>query len=93
MTHVTKIILFFPIFIFLTILIVGELESALKLPNNEFQSKYGRKKPHFDDEIILSCHFGKRSQIAAEIAIKNQFNNVKNYSGGWSDYSIKSKST
>ncbi|XP_053951831.1 rhodanese domain-containing protein CG4456 [Anastrepha ludens] len=51
-----------------------------------FQSKYGRRKPGFDDEIIFTCKLGKRALKAAEIANAMGFTNVKYYPGSWEDW-------
>lgn len=52
----------------------------------KFLSKYGRRKPTFDDEIIFTCKLGKRALKAAEIANAMGFSNVKYYKGSWEDW-------
>lgn len=51
-----------------------------------FQSKYGRQKPTFEDEIIFTCKMGRRALKAAEIANAMGFTNVKYYEGSWEDW-------
>lgn len=36
----------------------------------QFQAKYNRSKPNFNDEIIFHCKIGRRSENAARIASK-----------------------
>ncbi|XP_014093205.1 rhodanese domain-containing protein CG4456 [Bactrocera oleae] len=56
-----------------------------------FLSKYGRRKPNFDDEIIFTCRLGKRALKAAEIANAMGFTNVKFYEGSWEDWANNEK--
>ncbi|CAD6993883.1 heat shock protein 67B2 [Ceratitis capitata] len=51
-----------------------------------FQSKFGRRKPSTEDEIIFTCKLGKRALKAAEIANAMGFKNVKFYEGSWDDW-------
>lgn len=56
--------------LFFTILIVGEVTTALSLTDRQFKTKYNRNKPDFSDEIIFHCRIGRRSENAAIAASK-----------------------
>lgn len=65
---------------------LGELEQALQLSKDDFKNKYSIDKPELDHYIIFHCRSGRRSQQAAEIAVKLGFTNVSNYVGSWLDW-------
>ncbi|KAL3278981.1 hypothetical protein HHI36_016498 [Cryptolaemus montrouzieri] len=66
---------------------VGNLENVFKnLSNEQFKSTYGKNKPEYSTEIILSCRSGKRSEMTQQILQKLGYCNVYNYSGGWLDW-------
>lgn len=50
-------------------MLVAIIEEELKLSDEDFFSKYGRKRPNVDDEIIFHCRMGGRAGKAADIAV------------------------
>ncbi|KAK1224589.1 Thiosulfate sulfurtransferase rdl2, mitochondrial [Marasmius sp. AFHP31] len=52
----------------------------------EFESKYGFPKPEKDQEIMFYCKKGKRSAIASEIAERNGYRKIYDYSGSWLEW-------
>lgn len=73
---------------------LGEIESALTMPRDEFKIKYNHNKPNSEEKIIFSCRTGGRSGRAMQIALKLGYENVLNYDGGWLDWEahLKTKS-
>ena len=65
---------------------LDELEEAIKLSDEEFQEKYKFKKFTKEDNIILHCRSGGRSERAAELLINKGYKNVKNYQGSILDW-------
>lgn len=51
------------------LLTVSMVEEELKLSEEDFLSKYERKKPMADDEIIFHCKMGGRAGKAADVAV------------------------
>ncbi|EPQ60922.1 Rhodanese-like protein [Gloeophyllum trabeum ATCC 11539] len=75
----------------------GSIPSAVNLPLSTiaadlnldaaaFKEKYGFEKPKKDQELIFYCRSGKRSASAADVAKRNGFTNIFNYSGSWLDW-------
>ena len=55
--------------IFYIWILVGELESALRMTEESFETKYGFSKPPCDgDQLIFQCTIGGRSLKATMIA-------------------------
>lgn len=64
------------------------IEGSTLICLSQFQSKYKEAlKP--DDEIIVHCHHGGRSQKACEYLASQGFKNVSNLSGGIHAWSQK----
>jgi thiosulfate:glutathione sulfurtransferase len=66
---------------------VSEIEDALQKTDAEFEKKYGFKKPTKSDDIVMYCRAGTRSKRAIMVAEKLGYGNLKDYSGGWMDWS------
>jgi len=68
---------------------LGDVENAFdSMGADEFKAKYGKDKCKKGDNLIFYCRTGERSGMAAEIALKLGYSNVKNYSGSiweWSE--------
>ncbi|XP_053666766.1 rhodanese domain-containing protein CG4456-like [Anopheles marshallii] len=65
------------------------VRNELGLSPEEFEKKYGRKKPAASDPIIFSCRSGVRAGQAAQEADQLGYKNVKNYVGSWLEYAAK----
>ena len=61
---------------------------ATLIPVGELESRIGELKGHENDEVLIHCKSGARSQRAALILKQHGFTDVKNVSGGilaWAD--------
>lgn len=65
---------------------MGTLEETLKLPDDEFKTRFDRDKPSNETEIIFSCKLGGRAAKAAEVAVSLGFENSKVYKGSWTEW-------
>ncbi|KAI0768496.1 Rhodanese-like protein [Trametes elegans] len=65
------------------------LSSALHLPPTEFKEKFGFEKPRPDQEVTFYCRSGKRSSTAADVAKRNGYTNILNYTGSWLEWSSR----
>ncbi|XP_071451952.1 rhodanese domain-containing protein CG4456-like isoform X2 [Hetaerina americana] len=70
---------------------LGELEAALKMDDQEFETQYKHKKPEKDAEIVFSCRSGNRSRRAMDLARTLGYDKSKHYIGGWLDWAEKTK--
>ncbi|KAL6266959.1 hypothetical protein P5V15_000045 [Pogonomyrmex californicus] len=63
----------------------------LNLSEEEFENKYGKRKPTKDTKIIFSCRSGRRSGWVQETMQKLGYTKAYNYTGGWQDWESKQK--
>lgn len=68
---------------------MGTLEETLKLPDDEFKTRFGRDKPATDTEIIFTCKLGGRATKASEVAQTLGFENAKFFQGSWVEWAAK----
>ncbi len=61
------------------------IPDAILLPTDEFADRF-RRELNEDDEIILVCEHGIRSEAAASFLAGQQFENVATMTGGMSRY-------
>ena len=64
----------------------SKIENSVHIPMNEIVNRMNELDPN--KEIIIQCKSGKRSARVCEYLISQNFNNVKNLSGGiiaWAD--------
>ena len=64
----------------------SKIENSVHIPMNEIVDRMNELDPN--KEIIIQCKSGKRSARVCEYLISQNFNNVKNLSGGiiaWAD--------
>ncbi|TPX61010.1 hypothetical protein SpCBS45565_g07351 [Spizellomyces sp. 'palustris'] len=66
---------------------LGNIQTALQLPDEEFEATYGFRKPSIDDDVIFYCRSGKRSEAALGAAQGLGFKNARNYKGSWLEWS------
>ncbi|CAG5082599.1 Oidioi.mRNA.OKI2018_I69.PAR.g10164.t1.cds [Oikopleura dioica] len=52
---------------------------SFKLPADEFESRFGARKPSLSDEIIVTCRSGGRSTVAQKILEELGYTNVLNF--------------
>merc|ERR1712156_1118434 len=62
---------------------LNEFRQAFALSPDDFESKYGVRKPKLDDDIILQCRSGARSQVAQYMLHDKGYSNTKNFRGGY----------
>lgn len=65
-----------------------KIEGSLLIPLSKFQERF-REALKPDQEIIVHCHFGGRSQKASEFLVSQDFQNVSNLVGGIDAWSVK----
>ncbi|XP_012225090.1 rhodanese domain-containing protein CG4456-like isoform X1 [Linepithema humile] len=69
---------------------MGDVENIfLNLSEENFEQRYGRRKPTKDSKIIFSCRSGRRSAMVQEAIQKLGYAKVYNYTGGWLDWESK----
>lgn len=72
---------------------LDELQAAFELPDDQFEQRYGLKRPHTDgSEIVFTCRSGRRSKIALEIAKGFGFTKARHFPGGWNSWIEKTQS-
>lgn len=67
----------------------GHIPNAKNIPVGELSSRLSELNSYKDSKIIVYCAVGVRSAKAADILVKNGFNDVYNLSGGISSYKGK----
>lgn len=67
---------------------VAHIEGAILIPLSEFAQR-AVKELNPDEEIVIHCHHGGRSQRACEYLAACGFNNLSNLTGGIDDWSLK----
>lgn len=66
-----------------------ELEAALQLPEDEFEKRYGGKKPLEDGaDVVFNCGSGKRSSRAVAVALTLGYPNARHYAGGLKQWKL-----
>lgn len=68
----------------------GHMEGAQHLFIGKLEDNLDKIKT--DKPIVVHCQSGYRSAIATSILLNNGFENVKNYAGGWEEWSKNVKS-
>ena len=68
---------------------IGFMFFALQMPDDEFQTKFGIRKPTADDNVVFMCLIGVRSTFALQIGQELKYKNSKHYLGGWAEWSEK----
>ena len=59
---------------------------ALFLPADEFEDRFGFKKPSAEEEVVFYCKSGVRSSAAAQLASQVGYKSVAEYRGSWLDW-------
>ncbi|KAJ7293348.1 Rhodanese-like domain-containing protein [Mycena rebaudengoi] len=62
------------------------LSNSLHLQPDAFKAKHGFEKPKKTQEVIFYCRSGKRSTSASDVAKRNGFTNILNYTGSWLEW-------
>ncbi|KAF9649045.1 Rhodanese-like protein, partial [Thelephora ganbajun] len=62
------------------------LPGSLYMKAEDFEKKFGFKKPRRDQEIIFYCRSGVRAATAGDIAKKNGYEKLYNYKGSWLEW-------
>lgn len=63
----------------------GHIDGAVNLYIGTLDENF--EKIAKDKEVIIYCNSGNRSAVAYSLLVANGFDNILNYSGGWSDWS------
>ncbi|KAJ7786070.1 endoplasmic reticulum protein [Mycena metata] len=62
------------------------LANSLNLLPDSFKEKHGFEKPKKSQEVIFYCRSGKRSTSASDVAKRNGYTNILNYTGSWLEW-------
>ncbi|RXW24737.1 hypothetical protein EST38_g1122 [Candolleomyces aberdarensis] len=65
------------------------LPESLHLNAEPFKEKFNFDKPRHDQEVIFYCRSGKRSTTASDVAKRNGYKNILNYTGSWLEWTEK----
>nr|XP_020029938.1 thiosulfate sulfurtransferase/rhodanese-like domain-containing protein 1 [Castor canadensis] len=66
---------------------VSELESALKMDPDAFQTLYSAEKPKLEDEnLVFFCQLGKRGFQATQLALGLGYTGARNYAGAYKEW-------
>ncbi len=66
---------------------ICKIEGAVHIPLHELTQRAGELDPQ--DELVIQCHHGGRSQRAAEYLLSQGFKNVSNLAGGIEDWAVR----
>jgi rhodanese-related sulfurtransferase len=58
----------------------ARIENSLLIPLNQIPQRLTKLDPH--QEIVVICHHGIRSEMAAQFLVKSGFKNIANLAGG-----------
>lgn len=64
------------------------IEGSLLIPLSEFQAR-AEEELNQDEEIVIHCHHGGRSQQACEYLVSQGYQNVSNLQGGIHAWSVE----
>ncbi|XP_017289824.1 thiosulfate:glutathione sulfurtransferase-like [Kryptolebias marmoratus] len=71
---------------------LNEVETALQMNPDDFQAKYGIPKPaKLAPELVFHCQSGRRGEVAMRKAHQLGYEKARNYSGGYSDWSMRER--
>ncbi|KAJ7655053.1 Rhodanese-like domain-containing protein [Mycena polygramma] len=62
------------------------LSNSLHLQPDAFKALHGFEKPKKSQELIFYCRSGKRSTSASDVAKRNGYTNILNYTGSWLEW-------
>ena len=65
---------------------LAEIPSALGLPPQHFEQRYGFPKMEDEDLLVFYCKVGARSHQAALHAAEEGFEHVSNYGGSFAEW-------
>jgi len=60
----------------------GHIKNAQLIPLGELMHNTNALEEHMDDEIVVICHSGSRSMMAAQLLARAGFKDVRNLTGG-----------
>ncbi|KAJ7071249.1 Rhodanese-like domain-containing protein [Mycena amicta] len=62
------------------------LANSLHLQPDAFKAQHGFEKPGKAQEVTFYCRSGKRSTTASDVAKRNGYTNILNYTGSWLEW-------
>ena len=65
---------------------IDSAPDAYSITEDEFEDRYGCKRPSKDANLVTYCRAGVRCHTAAELAKKAGFTNVNEYPGSFMDW-------
>jgi rhodanese-related sulfurtransferase len=69
----------------------GHIDTAINLPHDELERRFGEIPGSKSDEIIVYCRSGKRARIAESILAEKGYTNIKDLAGHWQGWSSQTK--
>ena len=70
-------------------LFLDHISTALELSAEDFQTKFGYKKPNLDTPIVIHCRSGVRAVTAQNLFLDKGYTHVKTYPGSWREWYAK----
>lgn len=67
---------------------ICRIEGSILIPLSEFQTR-AEEELNQDEEIVIHCHHGGRSQQACEYLVSQGYQNVSNVKGGIHAWSVE----
>nr|CAB3267321.1 thiosulfate sulfurtransferase/rhodanese-like domain-containing protein 3 [Phallusia mammillata] len=65
---------------------LGFFYGAWQSSEEDFEKKFGAKKPKPDEEVVFMCRGGIRSTFAMQLAQDMGYSKAKNYPDGWNGW-------
>ena len=65
---------------------VHRVAESIEMDEETFEEEFGFPKFQKEDNVMLYCRTGVRSDQAARILLANGFSNVKNYKGSFQEW-------
>ncbi|MDO8811202.1 MAG: rhodanese-like domain-containing protein [Gallionella sp.] len=69
----------------------GHIDTAVNLPHDELEHRFGEIPGSKSDEIIVYCRSGKRARVAESILAEKGYTNVKDLTGHWQSWNGQAK--
>ncbi|EPY41724.1 Heat shock protein 67B2 [Angomonas deanei] len=73
------------------VLPLGEIDKALAMSPEEFETTFGFTKPTEEDHLVLYCLRGMRTEKALVVFKEHGYNKVDTFPGSWIEWSENTK--
>jgi len=68
----------------------GHIQESKLIPLGDLMDNLNQLKSYLDEEVVVICHSGARSMMAAQLLARAGFTDVRNLSGGMISWHKKS---